>query len=345
MAAQADVFDGMDDLTAQMCIDLQLEDLAAVTGAFVPSATSPSDAEVALELHRTELKAYRAERGLPEPPPAAVVRFKCEACGDRFTDEESVQTPCLHHYCNECLEELFLLSMRDRTLYPPRCCRQPIPWEEVRDVVSEEFKVSFEEKREELDDPSPMYCHDKRCSKYVKPDARDTTSATCSNCHRMTCTLCKQEIHWSACPEDEEVKKMREYAKKEGNQECTRCHQLVELALGCNHITCLCKHEFCYGCGIEWKHCECRVWDEDRLLARADNVANRPGMGGAAAAPAIAEQLRRDHQDCDDHGHQRMVSERGSHLCEGCQQVQPLFYYRCRACHTVLCRRCRRNRA
>lgn len=224
----------MDDLTAQMCISLQLEDIAALTSA--RSALLPSD-RIALQIQEAELKEYCTDRGLTDPPPTPIVRFRCEACGDRFTAGECVETPCHHKYCDVCLEELFSLSMRDRTLYPPRCCRQAIPWKDVRGVVSEDFRAKFEETREELNDHSPLYCHDRHCSNYIKADVLDPTKATCPTCHSSTCTLCKQSAHQGACPQDEEVQKMREYAKAEGNQECTRCHQLVELALGCNHIT------------------------------------------------------------------------------------------------------------
>lgn len=127
--------------------------------------------------------------------------------------------------------------MTDRSLYPPRCCRQVIPWDTVRYLVSENLATQFDAKREELEDKFPVYCHDKQCSKYIKADAQDLTKATCSSCHAQTCTLCKQATHEGACPDDEEVQKMREYAKEEGNQECGQCHQLVELSVGCNHIT------------------------------------------------------------------------------------------------------------
>lgn len=33
---------------------------------------------------------------------------------------------------------------------------------------------------------------------------------------------------------------------------CPRCNVIVELESGCNHITCRCKHEFCYVCGLDW---------------------------------------------------------------------------------------------
>lgn len=233
MAAQPSVFDDMDDLTAQLCIQLQLEDVAAL------AETLPeSDREVALQLHEAELKAYRVERGLPDPPAAAIVWTRCEACGDQFPEEGCLTVPCHHQYCQDCLEELFSLSMRDKTLYPPRCCRQAIPWDLVRNHVKEPLATDFEAKREELEDKNPLYCHDKHCSQYIKAvNIGEANEASCSSCWKVTCTLCKQKQHEGACPQDEEVQKMRAYAEEEGCKECTRCHHLVELSTGCNHIT------------------------------------------------------------------------------------------------------------
>lgn len=251
MAGRTSVFDDLDDVTAQLAITLYLEDIAAIP-SIAPPASPPSDDVVALRILEADLKAYRVIRGYDGPPlqaaneeplrniPAPVVRIAqvdCVACGDRFNAERCLEVPCLHYYCDGCLEGLYSAAMRDKTLYPPRCCRQEIPWDIARDLVSGELAAQFEAKKEELDDKSPVYCHDKHCSEYIKADGHDVTKAVCSTCQAITCTLCKQGTHDGACPQDEEVQKMREYAKEEGNQECAQCHQLVELSTGCNHIT------------------------------------------------------------------------------------------------------------
>jgi hypothetical protein len=33
---------------------------------------------------------------------------------------------------------------------------------------------------------------------------------------------------------------------------CNKCGMMIEKNGGCNHIVCLCKNEFCFGCGKEW---------------------------------------------------------------------------------------------
>ena len=45
---------------------------------------------------------------------------------------------------------------------------------------------------------------------------------------------------------------------------------MIELNIGCFHMTCRCRTEFCYLCRARWKTCPCRQWDEERLLAAAE---------------------------------------------------------------------------
>ena len=60
-------------------------------------------------------------------------------------------------------------------------------------------------------------------------------------------------------------------------------------SLGENKLTircrCKCRHNFCYLCGVDWKHCPCAQWDDERLEARAEQiVARRPAPGAARRA-------------------------------------------------------------
>lgn len=69
-------------------------------------------------------------------------------------------------------------------------------------------------------------------------------------------------------------------------------------------------------------------------------------MGGADAAPAIAEGLRRNHRMCDGpHGHGWMDKIDGRTRCGRCNVMQYKFIYRCGRCHVELCWPCKMNRA
>jgi len=51
----------------------------------------------------------------------------CVACGDTKDFFDVARVPCDHEYCRECLASLFQASMKDESLFPPRCDGQPIP--------------------------------------------------------------------------------------------------------------------------------------------------------------------------------------------------------------------------
>lgn len=37
-------------------------------------------------------------------------------------------------------------------------------------------------------------------------------------------------------------------------RQCSNCKFVVERTEGCNHMTCRCKHQFCYICGGDWSN-------------------------------------------------------------------------------------------
>jgi hypothetical protein len=118
----------------------------------------------------------------------------------------------------------------------------------------------------------------------------------------------------------------------EGWKRCPACHQLIELAHGCYHMTCRCRKEFCYLCAETWKNCACTQWDEHRLVEAAEDRARRqlPPAGRAAAPPPAVfqnlvrrqvENLRVNHE-C---AHRRWAYRSGGGTCETCAHYLPMF--------------------
>uniref|UniRef100_A0A8H7K851 RING-type domain-containing protein n=1 Tax=Bionectria ochroleuca TaxID=29856 RepID=A0A8H7K851_BIOOC len=134
-----------------------------------------------------------------------------------------------------------------------------------------------------------MYCHIKTCSAFIPPSSIQGDKAVCNRCNCSTCTRCKGLHHAGACPADPATQEFLRIAKDNGWQSCQSCHRMVELSTGCHHITCVCKHHFCYACGVKWKSCECPQWDEQRLLGRANVIVNRDA--GAAHHPLLEYDL------------------------------------------------------
>lgn len=142
-----------------------------------------------------------------------------------------------------------------------------------------------------------IYCPHKGCNEPF--DANDVAPAPegashskglvqCPRCRKTLCKDCKVIWHdkltceeYQALPVHERAPEdlaFTELAKKEKWRRCPKCSAMVELKYGCNHITCTCKHHFCYTCGADFEHkngkyrCTsgngCKVWDEGALLER-----------------------------------------------------------------------------
>ncbi|KAL5339366.1 hypothetical protein BJX70DRAFT_408084 [Aspergillus crustosus] len=299
---------------------------------------------------------------------------RCEACREETRFINVVRVPCRHEYCRACLEALFESSMTDESLFPPRCCRVPIATSStVRIFLKSAIIRLFEKKKIEFETPNRTYCYSLQCSTFIpQPQIKDNV-ATCAECGCTTCASCKARAHTGDCPNDTAMQQLLAIAQDNGWQRCSSCWRVVELNVGCNHMTCHCGHQFCYNCGERWKTCNCEQWDEHRLYERAYEIIDRepnpnlnntapiptglptPGAAGAevnndrvaeferARAALVArtvQQLRENHE-CE-HDQWRWV--RGRHQCEECYFRLPQYIFECRQCRLRACNRCRRNR-
>lgn len=162
----------------------------------------------------------------------------CEACGDEKNSMDVGQAPFDHEYCRDCLQDLFKTAITDESLFPPRCCRQPIPLETVQMFLTSEITEDFTNKKVEFDTPHKAYCSVKTCSAFIGSGNIAEDVGTCHQCGSTTCTLCKAESHdRGECPHDTALQQTLDTAKENGWQRCNSCSSVVELNHGCNHIT------------------------------------------------------------------------------------------------------------
>lgn len=165
------------------------------------------------------------------------IKYKCISCNSGTSSSDVFWSACGHHYCKDCIQTLFEIATMDETLFPPRCCRQIIPLASVKKFLSCTLLVKFEAKSVEFSMPDRTYCCQPSCSSFIHPDHIFGEKATCSDCKTSTCTICKNVTHDDDCPEDTTTQKVLETARQEGWQRCFKCRRLVELDIGCNHIT------------------------------------------------------------------------------------------------------------
>ncbi|KAG9239653.1 hypothetical protein BJ875DRAFT_448003 [Amylocarpus encephaloides] len=226
-------------------------------------------------------------------------RHLCIACLESFRFFEVARVPCHHEYCGPCLMALFNASLIDVSLFPPRCCKKPIlPEDKVCIFINSALAQKYEQKKIEHETKNRTYCSNPKCLVFLQAaNHRNVERATCPECERVTCTICKAEGHDGDCPKDEGILQVLEMASEKGWRRCGQCKAVVELDTGCYHITCRCGSQFCYLCGASWKTCTCPHWDESRLYSRTSQVVERRGgrENRQARVDAVAGQSRTDH--------------------------------------------------
>ncbi|KAI9744616.1 MAG: hypothetical protein M1818_002145 [Claussenomyces sp. TS43310] len=162
----------------------------------------------------------------------------CVACQEYKKSAQVARAPCGHEYCRECLQDLFNSAMNDESLFPPRCCRQAINPSAVQMFLTTELVRQYEEKRIEFAMPNRTYCCAPRCSAFIRPkDIVDGDRAICHDCGMVTCTMCKALSHEGDCPADADLQLVLDTATENKWQRCSSCRRIVELDVGCNHIT------------------------------------------------------------------------------------------------------------
>ena len=161
----------------------------------------------------------------------------CVCCGDEEDSTSLVEAPCRHVYCNDCLKELFLKATKDESLFPPRCCRQNIPIDAISNSLSTEELHRFRIASIEFNTTNRIYCANPRCGIFILPENVQADLARCQECGNFTCTICKQVKHEGDCPQDTAVQETIALADRENWRRCSNCQRMVELHVGCNHIT------------------------------------------------------------------------------------------------------------
>lgn len=222
-------------------------------------------------------------------------KVDCLICMEKFNAKDTIQTPCQHHYCHDCMKRLFVESTKNESLYPPKCCDKDIPLIIANIVLNAQQQMEFTSKGTEFRTKDRLYCSSKRCSAFIHPTNIYRGVGMCRQCQRQTCVSCKMASHNGSCSKDEDTRAMLKLAKKSGWRKCFKCKFMVAIDEGCNHITCKyvtnylmllggdeliverrCGAEFCYICGAKWRTCRCESWHRDPERVR-HRVQPEPG--------------------------------------------------------------------
>ncbi|KAF7560383.1 hypothetical protein G7046_g3764 [Stylonectria norvegica] len=340
--AEAVKWDGQ-FIDANMVMEDQIardRQLAAVLeeGQPTPSATQSENNNIMLDdelldkLEALYVGSTENLTGQPESSAWAAGRVhptsKCISCHEQHSFFDLARCPCSHEYCRSCLTTLFEACIEDESLFPPRCCKMPIPIEENRIFLRPNVVGVFKAKQVELDTPNRTYCHEKTCSTFVPVQFIKDDVAHCVKCQSTTCCVCKGPSHRGDCPHDEATQELERLAVDNHWQRCFSCGRIVELNHGCHHITCRCGGQFCYLCGMQWKQCACDEWAPARLRARARSVVERDGNQVREAMREELIQREMEHleqnHECN---HVEWRFRGGRHECEECNDMLPNYVF------------------
>lgn len=178
---------------------------------------------------------------------------------------------CAHAFHGECLREYLQMQINESKF--PLCCLMPeckeqITVSDLRLILPPETFYKFEQRSlaQAIDFmPDLSWCPTPDCNfAYVK-DPR-SSAFYCPNCLKRYCTACSQQAHPGLTCDENKVNnehtenddKFLEHVQNSQYKQCPKCKFWVSRVEGCHHMTCRCRHEFCYVCGGDYPCRNCR---------------------------------------------------------------------------------------
>ena len=160
-------------------------------------------------------------------------RPSCIACSDEI-EALSFTAPCKHSYCDDCLASYVKIALEPAGSFPPACCNLPITLQSAQAHLSQDLIQSWQKKHREIIESCSLVCAKSGCRVVISPENIVNGLGHCLACNNHTCTRCRMQAHKDEpCPSEDIMK----LAKEEGWQMCYRCHNMIELNFGCNHMT------------------------------------------------------------------------------------------------------------
>eukprot|EP00899_Mesostigma_viride_P017372 jgi/Mesvir1/25636/Mv01854-RA.1 len=285
----------------------------------------------------------------------------CAACNVTVSSKKSVSLVCFHTYCTPCLAKVFTAAVTDISLLPVRCCRTPIDPAFADFLLRGATLDTFKKRWMEFSCQRKMYCQSRPCGKFIdltKQPLLSNGHLECPSCNTALCGKCKSLWHakltceqYQALPEHErspDDRAVLQLAESQQWKRCPQCSVIIQLTVGCNHMVCNCGKHFCYNCRDSWdqkaNRCVrgCNVWDEDRLVARAEHqlgpqLQQMPAEMRQGAIRGHMARIREAHA-CEHRW--KGASVRYGETCSECNWEPPVFIKLCHLCGDRRCRRC-----
>lgn len=157
--------------------------------------------------------------------------------------------------CHGCIRQIFHNAIGDESLYPPMFGTVMLRPSQYREAVPQDLRAAFREKEKEwkIAPSDRIYC---ACGEFLSERKDGGRLFLCGNCPCIICLSCGADatdhmLHACAALQVEDGGAFQGLERGKDYQICPnrRCKRKVELRDGCNHVSCVCKTQFCYICG------------------------------------------------------------------------------------------------
>ena len=207
----------------------------------------------------------------------------CSSCYCNYSRKDMIGADCCHYLCTKCYENYLTESISQGvesifTKCPFPECKILVPQDLFKTLVSQ---ASFERYRKFIfnsfvdNQRDVKWCPATGCTNAAVYPKRQAREIICK-CGYSWCFACANETHRPlSC---ELLAKWNCKLKRDDSQTwllantktCPKCKNSIEKNLGCMHMTCKCKYEFCWLCLGDWKkhntdnYYDCNKFKDDR---------------------------------------------------------------------------------
>lgn len=209
-------------------------------------------------------------------------QYGCEVCyirDDFKLFEIAALDECHHYFCIKCCRTYIETQIENGRSSDMQCihpdCKRVLKIREITRIYAgaENCKEVLDKYAEFMlvqnlkKDPNVFYCINPnrvkgkgRCENAMIRSSNSPMIA-CHHCEYTFCCECNVEWHADVtCEKFQEWKKENDNAtdlyeiwKKDNTKKCPKCKADIQKNGGCNHMTCSCRHEFCWLCMKKYK--------------------------------------------------------------------------------------------
>eukprot|EP00026_Physarum_polycephalum_P008079 Phypoly_transcript_08157.p1 GENE.Phypoly_transcript_08157~~Phypoly_transcript_08157.p1 ORF type:complete len:466 (+),score=115.76 Phypoly_transcript_08157:163-1398(+) len=209
--------------------------------------------------------------------------IQCKICLEtKKIDFMFVMQQCGHGFCRECVSGYFTSKINDR-VSPIKCpnyqCKKEATEFDLEMVLDRKMLDKFADNSfQNAIRKNPQQfscCPTPDCPYIFFYTPSDSPDFGCPTCKKRYCLKCRVTYHAGSTCEAYQKWSVengmsddlfRDFVQGHKFKQCPQCMHWVEKTEGCDHMTCICAHEFCYRCGGDYgEGCECadREYDED----------------------------------------------------------------------------------